>query len=159
MERRVSLSIEYGAKAVYAWVIGLGAAAAPAPLSIYSAVRDLGPLDLSSDQRIVLVSALDDGTSIIETPRYRAFTDILRYLATSGRNLVEIAGNDDVLVTVVARGELPTNSFGATQLFAVPVQSKPGWRRLGLDVKVVNLLSIIRQIQGSSIELEHVYDY
>jgi hypothetical protein len=39
------------------------------------------------------------------------------------------------------------------------VQSRPGWRRIGLDVKVPALLGVIRAIDPTKAELEHVYDY
>ena len=41
LERRIALSLEYGGKAVYAKLIGLGAAASPAPLTIRSVVKGL----------------------------------------------------------------------------------------------------------------------
>jgi hypothetical protein len=167
LERRIGLSLEYGGKAVYAKLIGLGAAASPAPLTIRSVVKGLDQSDLAADRRITLVARLDDGSSVIETPRYRAFTEILQGLARRGRDLVEIAGNDDVLVTVLTRDGAAGRSDDAVELFAVPVQARPGWRRLGLDVKVSKLLGLMRQIEGqskgqakeASIELEHVYDY
>jgi hypothetical protein len=159
LERRISLSLEYATKALYAKLIGLGAAATPAPLRLRSVVRGLDASDLAADKRITLVAALDDGTSVIETPRYRAFTEILQGLAARGRNIVEIAGNDDVLITVLARHDVAVGAIDAPQLFAVPVQSRPGWRRLGLDVKVAELAAMMRRIDGPGVELEHVYDY
>jgi hypothetical protein len=76
-----------------------------------------------------------------------------------GRELVEIAGNDDVLITVLTRDPAEARNIEAAELFAVPMQARPGWRRLGLDVKVSKLLGLMRQIEGTTIELEHVYDY
>lgn len=159
LERRISLSLEYGGKAIYAKVIGLGAAATPVPLRLRSVVRRLDASDLAADKRIVLIATLEDGSSVIETPRYRALTEILRGLAARGRDIVEIAGNDDVLITVLVRDAAAARGIDARELFAVPVQSRPGWRRVGLDVKVAKLASVIRRIDGAGIELEHVYDY
>jgi hypothetical protein len=159
LERRISLSFEYAFKAVYAKLIGLGAAATPAPLTIRSVVKDLDPSDLAVASAITLIGKLPDGGSIIETPRYRAFTDILRKLAGRGRNLAEIAGNDDILVTVLASPGAGSALPDARQLFAVPVQARPGWQRLGFDVRVASLLDLMRRIEGTNIELEHVYDY
>ena len=45
------------------------------------------------------------------------------------------------------------------QLFEVAIQARPGWRRIGLDVKVASLASVIRRLGESGMELEHVYDY
>ncbi len=44
LERRIAISLEYGGKAVYAKLIGLGAAASPAPLTIRSVVKGLDRL-------------------------------------------------------------------------------------------------------------------
>ena len=158
VERRISLSLEYAAKAVYARVIALGAAATPAPLRLRSVVAGVDASDVAADSRISIVRTLGDGVSVIETPRYRAFTEILGGLAARGRNIVEIAGNDDVLITVLTPHLGAVGKLG-TQLFEVPVQTRPGWRRFGLDVKVSSLASIIRQLGESGMELEHVYDY
>ena len=96
---------------------------------------------------------------MIETPRYRAFTDILLGLAARDRDLSEIAGNDDILITVLARDDAAAGKLDGKRLFLVPVQSKPGWSRIGFDVKVADLLAVIRQLKGTGAELEHVYDY
>ena len=39
---------------------------------------------------------------VIETPRYRSFTALLAQLSEKGATIVEIAGNDDVLLTATA---------------------------------------------------------
>ena len=157
LERRAALSLEYGAKAVYAQLIGFGAAAMPADLSIRSVVRgNVVPL---TDPRVSIVGAVD-GATIIETPRYRAFTEVLRKLSTGGHDMLEIAGNDDILLTfLLPIGNETGSSIKGTRLFAVPLQARPGWQRIGFDVKVADLLAVMRQIEDTDIELEHVYDY
>jgi hypothetical protein len=105
-----------------------------------------------------VVRSLAGGASEIETPRYRAFTEVLAGLAERGRDIVEIAGNDDVLITVLAPPGLMAGKLGK-QLFEVPVQARPGWRRVGLDVRVASLAAAIRQLRRDGMELEHVYDY
>jgi hypothetical protein len=86
------------------------------------------------------------------------FTEILAGLAVRGRGIVEIAGNDDVLITVLAPQGRAADKL-RRQLFEVPIQARPGWRRIGLDVKVASLASILRRLPEAGIELEHVYDY
>ena len=48
---------------------------------------------------------------------------------------------------------------GATELFAIPIQSRPGWRRLGLDVEVKKLTALIGEVERQGDEFEHAYDY
>jgi hypothetical protein len=96
-ERRGSLSVEYAVKAVYAKALGALAGLDPAPLKIRSVVSRLDKTDTDVDARITVIKTLDDGRTIIETPHYRTFTEIILGLAGRGRNFTEIAGNDDIL--------------------------------------------------------------
>jgi hypothetical protein len=159
IERRFALTLEYGFKTAYAKLIGFGAGAIPAELTIRSVVRNAEPADLAADPRIVVIGPTGNGGTAIETPRYRAFTEILLGLAARGREMAEIAGNDDILVTVLASDAATAGKINGKRLFIVPVQSRPGWSRIGVDVKVANLLAVIRQLKGTGAELEHVYDY
>lgn len=178
IERRISLTLEYAGKAVYARLIAIGAGASgPVALRIRSVVSGVDASDVAADNRITVVRTLAGGASEIETPRYRAFTEVMAGLAERGRNIVEIAGNDNVLITVlapleifeiidndhvpitvVAPREQSADKFGR-QLFEVPIQARPGWRRVGLDVKIAMLASLIRVLRANGMELEHVYDY
>ena len=159
LERRFALTLEYGSKALYAKLIGLGAAAIPADLKIRSVVRNGEPADLAAIPGITIIGPIEGAGLAIETPRYRAFTEILATLADGGRDMVEIAGNDDILVTVLAENDAIARKLNAKSLFVVPVQSRPGWTRYGFDVKVADLLAVIRQLKETGAELEHVYDY
>jgi hypothetical protein len=127
-------------------------------LRIRSVVTGLDASDVAADTRIAVVRTLGNGGTVIETPRYRAFTEVLAGLAERGRSVVEIAGNDDLLITVLAPPGSPAGRLG-TRLFEVPVQRRPGWRRVGLGVKVGTLAGTIRQLRQDGMELEHVYDY
>jgi hypothetical protein len=159
IERRGSLSLEYAVKALYAKALGALAGLDPAPLKIRSVVSGVDKTDTNADNGITVVRTLDDGRTVIETPRYRAFTEIMRGLSARGRNFTEIAGNDAILVTVKAPPGERTDFAGTKELFEVPIQAKPGWRRVGLDVKVPALNELIRKLGTTKVELEHVYDY
>jgi hypothetical protein len=157
LERRFSLTLEYGVKALYARAIGALAGIAPAALRIRTVVRGLDDSDLAADPRIQRIEVRPDGTAVIETPRYRELTEILGRLASRGRDVVEIAGNDDIFVTLLmppgappAKGEL---------LITVPSQARPGWRRDGLAIKVSGLAQLMRILGGSGAQFEHAYDY
>lgn len=158
LERRISLSLEYGGKALYARAIAaLAAAAGPAALRIRTVVRGLDDSDLAADPRILRIESRPDGTAVIETPRYRQLTAVLAGLASRGRNVVEISGNDDIFVTLLmppgappAKGQL---------LITVPTHARPGWRRDGVAVKVSSLADLMRSLPASGAQFEHAYDY
>ncbi len=158
IERRFALSMEYGVKAVYAKLIAQAAALAPALLTLRS-VLVLDDADIAAVNNIKLIDKRADGYMIVETPRYRAFTNILRGLAERGRNFVEIAGNDEVFVTVVAPDKFSLKADGAKQLFSVPIQPRPGWTRRGISLPVKELAAFMRDMKAQGVEFEHVYDY
>lgn len=157
VERRFILSLEYGFKALYAKAIGALAGLAPASLRIRSVVRGLDETDLAADRRIQIVGTGPNGATIIETPRYREFTEVLAGLANRGREVVEIAGNDDIFVTVLV-SSAGAAAIGA-RLVEVPVQANLGWRRIGVAVKVDALASFLRDLRKTNARIEHVYDY
>jgi hypothetical protein len=157
-ERRIGQSLEYASKAIYAKAIGALAGFSPAELRIRSAVADLGAADIAAEPRIVLVRK-EGNLSVIDTPRYQEFTEILQKLAERGRDISEIAGNRSIMVTLLspqcgpfALGEFPT-------LFIVPIHARPGWCRYALDVGVPRLTFLFRSLAHTKYEVEHVFDY
>ena len=88
---------------------------------------------------------------MIEAPRYRAFTRLAEAIAAAGGDFVEIAGNDDILVTVITDQPL---TAGAIHSFAR--QGNPGYRHLVL-LRVAALGRTLRGLPRGS--LEHVHDY
>lgn len=151
IERRISLSLEYGIKSGYAWMIAQGAALSPAKPTIRSIVQDGGAID-----GMEVLERRADGSIVVETPRYRAFTKILLALVEQKRGIVEVAGNSEIFVTVLARDAAP---LGQTPLLAVPLQAQPGWTRYGLSIHLENLPAFIQTLQQSGGRFEHAYDY
>jgi hypothetical protein len=161
LERRLVFTTEYGVKAVYGALIGYASATAlgASDREIHTVVAGLQPADVARDGRITLVRDLGAGRTLIRTPRYQPYTEVLIGLARGGRDVVEIAGNRRILVTVlVPKGPLPALP-GATALFEAPIQSRPDRRRVGLDVIVERLAATIRTLESAGGAVEHVYDY
>jgi hypothetical protein len=159
IERRVALTLEYGGKAVYAKAMDWLAGYSPANLRLRSLVRDLRPEDIAASPAITPVGSPLDGLSLIETPRYEAYTDILRILAARMRDVEEIAGNRRILTTIVAPVTPALDTEGARTIFSMPIQSRPGWQRLGLDTDVAALTRQIRRVEEQGAVFEHAYDY
>jgi hypothetical protein len=158
-ERRIALSIEYTAKAAYAVGIRALAGVVPADTRIRSVVRGLQAADRAADPRIQVVRTLDDGRVLIETPRYRAFTEVVLGLLSRGRTVEEIAGQQWMLLTA----QLPEGRFAdsgvAVHVFSYPIQSRPGWRRIGLDVHIPSLATVRVAIADAGGTIEHLHDY
>ena len=159
IERRVVFTLEYGAKAVHGALIGYVSATTPgaADLEIQTVVAGLEPADVARESKVRIVRELGGGRTLIRTPRYHAYTDLLVRLARRGRDVVEIAGNHRILMTVLApQGALPPTP-GVTELFETPVQSRPDRQRVGLDVSVEHLAAAIRALEASGASIEHIY--
>lgn len=150
-ERGLALGLEYRAKAAYARAIAAAVAAAGADeLSLRSIVADLSVGELGQVEGVTVIAERRQGIEI-ETARYAAFTEIARRLAAEGADFVEIAGNDDILVTTLA----PAPTGHPTVLAALHRQGNPGVRELRL-VKVTDLAELLRE-EGAGVE--HVHDY
>lgn len=157
-ERRLAIGTEYTVKLGYSKLIGVASDAAldgAAPTLTFVARGD--PKTIAAvDSRLKPGALLPGGLVVVEAPRYAQFTDLLGKMARAGVTLVEIAGNDDILVTLL----IPDGAAippGTTQLFEQPLIDRPGWRRVGVSVKVPALLPLLRAPGGA--EIEHVYDY
>ncbi len=157
-ERRVALSMEYGVKNGYAALIDKASGATlgrdqltlkfvtPAPASAVARI----------DPRLKPIGTTPDGRTIVEAPRYAEFTELLRKMADARLPIAEIAGNDDILLTVLAPASTP---LPGTTLFTMPLGDRPGWQRVGIEVKTAALTTALPAIERTGGRIEHVHDY
>lgn len=157
-ERRIALSLEYGVKAAYAKLIGwMSGATLGRDELVLRFVTNAPPREIAAiDPRLRPVRIASDGSTIVEAPRYAQFTELLRKMSTAGIELTDIAGNDDIFLTALVSDKAP---IIGKPLFAMELGDRPGWRRIGMTVKVSQLLSTIRAIEKGHGTIEHVYDY
>lgn len=150
-ERRFALGLEYRAKAAYAGVIAAAVAATGEDqLRLRAVVSGVSSDELAALPEVQVIETLPEGV-VIEAPRYRAFTRLAERIAAAGGAFVEIAGNDDILLTMIS--DDPT-AEGAIHSFAR--QGNPGYRHLVL-IPVAALADMIRSLPDGA--LEHVHDY
>lgn len=159
-ERRFALSAEYGFKSLYAGLLGWasGAALGRDELTLRFVARARPEALSAIDNRLRPVGGLPGGLTIVEAPRYAQFTTLLRRLAASDAELVEIAGNDDIFVTILAPDAHPLPP-ATVRILAAQLGDRPGWSRFGLSLKVDRLLPFLREAAATGAEIEHVYDY
>ena len=157
-ERRFGIGTEFAAKAAYARVIGGAVAAtAPAKLTIRSVVTGISAARLNRIPNVTVISVHGDGFEI-ETPRYDLFTRVLVEIASRGGIIQEIAGNDDIMITlsVPAGAEVPLQH--GTVLHRMKRDGFPS-DRLIVEVKVPALAAFLRDHPLGDPGLEHVFDY
>lgn len=157
-ERRLALGGEWKAKAGYARVIaGAVAATGEAQLTIRSLVAGLPAADLQAIPEVTVVEDRGADGILIETPRYRAFTVILQQIAARNGSIVEIAGNDDIMVS--ALGTSVPSQLGFASLIVDINRDGFVGRRLLLQTKVRDLPALFNELSAAGLKLEHVYDY
>ena len=150
-ERSLALGIEYRAKAIYAGAIKAAVAGMGADqLRLRAVVSNLSIDALEALDGITVVGRNGSGIEI-ETDRYRAFTRIVEVLVAKGGNIVEIAGNNDVLFTAISDASTVEGA-----LYSFPRQGYGDVRHLIL-IPVRDLGDRLRSLDG--LQLEHVHDY
>jgi hypothetical protein len=160
-ERKLALSAEYGVKSGYAWLIekALDVSSAPEAREIMLVVSRLPPDVLAREPRIRVIRPLGAERQLIQIPRYKAFTKIVLDLARAGHGIVEIAGNDDILLTAILPNAATPTIAGTRELFSAPLGARPGFRRVGFDVRVEQLNRVVPQLEQAGAAIEHLYDY
>lgn len=152
-ERRLALGLEYRAKAAYAGMIaGAVAATGQDELTLRAVVAGMTPGALAAIPGVRIIQRRPEGIEV-ETPRYRALTEILQRIAAEGGSMVEIAGNDDILLTAIGPAAPPP---GAVMTF--PLQGSPEFRHL-IVTRVADLSAVLRRLPDSGLRLEHIHDY
>ena len=152
-ERRLALGLEYGVKSAYADVIAAAVAGVGADeLTLRMIVDGVSSDTLDAFEGMTVIGDSEAGIEI-ETIRYRALTHLMAELAVANVNFVEIAGNDDIMLTLLS--DAPTHP-GA--LYSAERQGFGDYRHLVLT-KVGNLSPLLRDVKGGSARLEHIHDY
>lgn len=157
-ERRYALTTEWSVKAAYGWLLGKAtheAYAAPKPTTIV-VVRNLPNANLPADVERLRHAGDED---LVALPRYQAFTAASSALAQRGTKFVDIAGNrGTILVSIVAPTSMPAPR-DAPVLFMEPIITRPGYRRLVLQVPVTRLSAVLNRYAPIPGAIEHVFDY
>jgi hypothetical protein len=160
-ERNFALGAEYFIKIGYAWLIqkALDASSDDEPRDIMFVVSTLPRNVLAGELRIKPVRALTPQWQLVQTPRYKDLTEILLGLIDQGYGLAEIAGNHEILITVIAPKGAALDVKDTTELFSLDLDARPGFRRAGLQARIDRLVDINRELKDKGASIEHFYDY
>jgi hypothetical protein len=160
-ERDFALGTEYFVKIGYAWVIqkALDASSDDEPRYILFVVTKLPPEMLAKEPRIKPIRELTPQWQLVQTPRYKDFTEIVLGLLEQGISVAEIAGNHEILLTVIAPKTAKLDLEDAAELFSLDLDARPGFRRAGLRARIDRLVDINRDLKAQGASIEHFYDY
>jgi FAD/FMN-containing dehydrogenase len=157
-ERRLFLSLEYGAKTLYAAAIRASSQSAfgVEPLTTLSWIRrpDSAPLPTGSK---TLARFGDEEVAWL--PRYEGFRDALLTLTKAGGELRQVAGNDFIAVTWLVPRDFQFEPKDGEVTLRWPMLTEPTRQRALLFTPVSELAGCVRRLQARGASLDHVFDY
>jgi hypothetical protein len=160
-ERKAFLTLDYTVEAFYAWLIEKVTHLSYGYESdkTYAWMDNADATLFHELPRVRIVKQVGPRAFIVELPRYQEFTTVSVALAERNVNFVEIAGNSQILVSVLAREQWKNSRPDAQQLFSTPVVTSSGLRRVVLNCNVASLHSALNGLQAQGVTIEHIYDY
>jgi hypothetical protein len=162
-ERKFILSVDYGLEAIYAGVlqtvshVTYGVESA----DTYARIENAPESVFQEFPRIKKVKDVGPLSDVVIIPRYQEFTDTAVKLAKHDVRFGQIAGNDEIMLTVLApegwRYDLPASE--ASLLFTERLMTQPGVQRFAIECPVRSLHLVLNDAIGHGITIEHIYDY
>jgi hypothetical protein len=162
-ERKFILSIDYGLEAVYAETlqaashITYGVESADTYAVIENATDSL----FQEFPHITKIREVGPQSYVAIIPRYQEFTDVSLQLAKHGVRFAQIAGNDEIMLTVVTPKnwtyDLPAEE--GSVLFTENFLTQPDVKRIALECPVPALHSVLKDFSARGVKIEHIYDY
>jgi hypothetical protein len=158
MERTLFFTLEFAFKAGYANLIEWAAKA-----SYEEPVTDIFLLvstvdSLQSYQNVKVVQQERD-KKIIGIKRWGAFTKTILSIAGKKIDILEIGGNDEILVSVLVEGNKESNLAHYELLYESLVVSNRKLIRKVYLIPVPKLLTFVKDSKQRGIEVEHIFDY
>jgi hypothetical protein len=160
-ERKFYLSMEYGGKAVYGRLIrgGTEATYEPDEVELFAITEGIDEDVLAQNPRVSILESFEDGRALTVIPRFQGFTDVVPGLVRQGVSFVEIAGNNEIMLTAFAPRDwvydLPQGRF----LFAMEYLTDPSLNRIAVTMPVEELDEVLLGLEERGVRLEHIFDY
>ena len=102
---------------------------------------------------------VDASSALYVLPRYTAFGETLLAVPRGQGRLLAVAGNQEMMVTVIAPHDWSFTLPEGHAVFEQPILIDPTRKRVAIVTPVSSLLSLLASLQDQSITIEHVYDY
>lgn len=159
-ERKFFLSLEYGVKSIYAGVIRLASHSVYgiADTEVYVTVSDI-PDRAFENPDVKKIQPAGAHSWVITVPHYQGFTDTVLGLARQGVQFEDIAGNDEILLTIVVPAAWNYDLAAGRPLFAMELLNGAGLKRIAIQAPVKSLGHMLREIEAKNLRVEHLFDY
>ncbi len=156
-ERTLFFTLEFTFKAVYSKLIGWAAEASyEEPVTdIYLIISTADLLQTLPEMKVI---EEQNGKKIIGIKRWGAFTKTILGIKDENIDIIEIGGNDEILVSVLM--DKNQNAFRQEELlYESSVVSNMDRKRNVYLLPVHRLLSFVKDAKAKGIEIEHIFDY
>lgn len=115
---------------------------------------------VAADQRITKREDLGPDDELLALPRYEPFTTVVSGLADQGVRFVEIAGNDAILVQLVAPAAWHDAAARGTRLVEWPILTDRSKKRVAMTVPVPRLHEVLPTLAAEpGVTIDHLYDF
>jgi hypothetical protein len=111
-----------------------------------------------ADPRIRKVKAVGPRAYILRLPRGPAFTEVVPVLTRQGVRFRDVAGNDEIFLTVRAPRAWVFGLGPGRLVLAEPLLTDRGLQRAGIAAPVSALHTVLAGLERSGATLEHLYD-
>lgn len=141
-ERRFFFSTELLIKAVYGKLIGLGTESVyePETLELKAWIKENGK------------------SNILSIPRYQTFTQTVPKLVSKNISFVEIAGNRQILLTLIVPCEVNLRDREEV-LYEWNILTEPNQKRVAVVAPVSRLHEILINSVKNGFKVDHIFDY
>ena len=107
-----------------------------------------------------LVQEIDGGRQLTRITRFEYFSDTVPGLLERGVHFEEIAGNDEILFTLLGSKDANYSFEHGETLFDLPILTQPETTRAAVKVQVADMAEFFEELSGrEDIRFEHMYDY
>jgi SAM-dependent methyltransferase len=157
----MTMTVEYGAKSLISapvrWLYA-GEESQTLKLLVKDKYNELASLDA----RVTVLNSYSKSIKLIEVPRYKEFVEIMKKVAMSAIELIEIAGQTHIQFKVRQPKELPfpTAMLGkAKKEYEWQLPTQPAYRYCVLSVPVQCIKEVILSLPQHSIELLYIHAF
>ena len=160
LERKISFSLEYSFKALYAKLIkwAVQSTYAPSDGLVYMTVNSTVPnTQMLPDE--VKILAQEGNKMIISMPRWGSFSRIILILIEKKFIFDDISGNKKITLSLVSDSKNTSDLKLVRLIFSDPFVSNPSKIRSLVLANVNNLSEAIKEAQQKGFQIEHIYDY
>jgi hypothetical protein len=160
-ERRFEFTMELLFKSAWGWAIKQGTQAGydPEAMEIQAWVRQ-GTQDVAGiDPGIRVLQDLGGRSLLVSLPRYEPFGRAVKTLLAHDARLVEVAGNESMLMTIIAPRDWEDLHHRGTQICKWTILTQPAYKRVALLVPVGQLHETLPSLEQEGIQLDHLYDF